>query len=323
MSIVTRGPGGFGTALVLATGSEEHLEGLRRLRPGLLDRDFPTEEELYATAGLAWIPPELREGRGELALAAAGSLPSLVTDGDVRGLFHVHSTFSDGKATLEEIFRRCVELGHEYVGITDHSPAASYAGGLTPARVHEQWEAIDRLRGSFPSLTVFRGTEADILPDGSVDYGDDFLAGFDFVVASIHSAFHLTRAEQTARLVRAVRNRRVTMLGHPTARILLGRGGIDVDVPAVLAAAGEAGCGVEVNSCPWRLDLDWRMGEAARAAGVFTSLNPDAHDLAGLSDAAWGVGIARKGGFSPPEVLNCTPAGEIAERLRRLRERRA
>lgn len=323
VSVLSRGPAGFGTALVLATGSEAHLQALRSAAPGVIDRDFPTEEALYAAAGLAWIPPELREGTGEIERARAGTLPRLVGDGDVRGLFHVHSTFSDGKATLAEIFRRCVDLGYSYVGITDHSPAAAYAGGLTPDRVRAQWAEIEALRPSFPSLTVFRGTEADILADGSIDYGDDFLAGFDFVVASVHSAFHLPREAQTARLVRAVRNPRVTMLGHATGRLLLGRAGIDVDMQAVLAAAGEAGCGVEVNASPWRLDLDWRLGEAARSAGVFTSVNPDAHDLGGLEDASWGVGIARKAGFSAGEVLNCGEAGEVAGRLERLRGRRA
>jgi len=160
------------------------------------------------------------------------------------------------------------------------------------------------LRPKFPTLTVFRGTEADILPDGSIDYGDDFLAGFDFVIASVHSAFHLPRAEQTARLVRAVKNPRVTMLGHATGRLLLARAGFDVDLAAVLAAAGEAGCGVELNASPYRLDLDWRQGHAARAAGIFTSINPDAHDVAGLEDVSWGLLAARKAGFSAAEVLN-------------------
>jgi DNA polymerase (family 10) len=322
VSIVSRGPAGFGTALVLATGSDAHLEALRSTAPGLLERDFATEEALYAAAGLAFVPPELREGRGEIERARAGTLPRLVGDGDLRGIFHVHSTFSDGKASLPEIFRRCVDLGYSYVGITDHSPAAAYAGGLTPGKVLAQWAEIEALRPSFPSLAVFRGTEADILADGSIDYGDDFLSGFDFVVASVHSAFHLPREAQTARLVRAARNPRVTMLGHATGRLLLGRAGIDVDMPAVLAAAGEAGCGVEVNASPWRLDLDWRLGEAARSAGVFTSVNPDAHDLGGLEDASWGVGIARKGGFSAGEVLNCGEAGDVAERLLALRRRK-
>ena len=322
VTVVAGPPERFGNVLLEATGSEEHLAALRARGAAAVAEPAPDEADVYARLGLAIVPPELREGRGEMEAAAAGALPRLLELGDVQGLFHLHTTFSDGKATLEETFRRAVELGYSYVGITDHSPAAAYAGGLTPDRVREQWAAIDALRPRFPSLTVFRGTEADILPDGSVDYGDDFLAGFDFVIASVHSAFHLARAEQTARVVRAVRNARVTLLGHATGRLLLSRDGFDVDMDAVLAAAGEAGCGVEINASPYRLDLDWRLGAAARAAGVFTSINPDAHDLPGLLDARWGVGIARKAGFAPEAVLNAASAGSVAMRLGELRGRR-
>ena len=312
----------FGNRLLRATGSDAHLLALEGRDPhGALRSPAFEEPVLYERLGLPPIPPELREGRGEVEMAAGGALPRLLEAEDLQGLFHLHTTFSDGSATLEETFRRAVELGYSYVGITDHSPAASYARGLTPDRVKEQWAEIGALRPKFPSLTVFRGTEADILPDGSIDYGDDFLAGFDFVIASVHSAFRLPRAEQTARLVRAVRNPRVTMLGHPTGRLLLARAGFDVDMDAVLAAAGEAGCGVELNASPYRLDLDWRLGGAARAAGVFTSINPDAHDLDGLLDAAWGVRLARKAGFGAGDVLNARSAEEVSARLARLRDR--
>ena len=312
----------FGNRLLRSTGSNAHLSALeKRDTDGVLRSPSFEESALYERLGLAPIPPELREGRGEVEQAAAGSLPSLLAPSDIRGLFHVHSTWSDGKATLEELFRSAVELGHDYLGITDHSPAAAYARGLSPERVREQWAEIDALRPEFPALTIFRGTEADILPDGSIDYGDDFLAGFDFVIASVHSAFRLSRSDQTARLVRAVRNPRVTMLGHATGRLLLAREGFDVDLPAVLAAAGEAGCGVELNASPWRLDLDWRMGAEARRHGVFTSINPDAHDLDGLLDVRWGVAAARKAGFAAADVLNALPAGEVVRKLGRLRAR--
>ncbi len=320
---VVAGPAArFGNLLLEATGSGEHLAALRERGGAAVDAPASEESEIYARLGLSFVPPELREGRGEVGAAAAGALPRLLQPGDLQGLFHLHTTFSDGKATLEETFRRAVELGYAYVGITDHSPAAAYAGGLGPERVREQWAAIEALRPRFPSLTVFRGTEADILPDGSIDYGDDFLAGFDFVIASVHSAFHLPRAQQTERIVRAVRNPRVTLLGHATGRLLLSRGGFDVDMHAVLEAAGAAGCGVEINASPYRLDLDWRLGAAARAAGVFTSINPDAHDLPGLLDVRWGVGIARKAGFPPEAVLNASPAASVAARLGELRARR-
>ncbi len=312
----------FGNRLLRATGSDAHLRDLEsRDAAGALRSPSAEESALYERLGLAFLPPELREGRGEVVLAANGKLPRLLEEGDIRGPFHVHSTWSDGTATLEETLRRVSELGHAYVGITDHSPAAAYARGLTPERVREQWAEIETLRARFPKLTIFRGTEADILPDGSIDYGDAFLAGFDFVIASVHSAFHLPREAQTARIVRAVRNPRVTMLGHATGRLLLARDGFDVDLGAVLAAAGEAGCGVELNASPWRLDLDWRRGEEARRHGVFTSINPDAHDLAGLTDVRWGVLAARKAGFTPGEVLNAATPEAISAKLARLRTR--
>lgn len=312
----------FGNRLLRSTGSEPHLKSLEdRDSNGVLHSPSFEESVLYERLKLSFVPPELREGRGEVEQAAAGTLPTLLSPTDIRGLFHIHSTWSDGKATLEEIFRRAVELGHAYIGITDHSPAAAYARGLTPDRVREQWAEIDALRPKFPSLTILKGTEADILPDGSIDYGDDFLAGFDFVIASVHSAFRLSRADQTARLVRAVRNPRVTMLGHATGRLLLARQGFDVDLDAVLPAAGDAGCGVELNASPWRLDLDWRLGAEARRHGVFTSINPDAHDLDGLLDVGWGVSIARKAGFAAADVLNALPAGDVVRKLELLRAR--
>ncbi len=222
---------------------------------------------------------------------------------------------------MEEIFRRAVELGYEYIGISEHSPAAAYAGGLPADRVDRQWAEIDALRPRFPSLTIFRGTEADILGDGRIDYGDDFLARFDFVIASVHSSLRLPREDQTRRLIAAVKNPRVTLLGHATGRLLLAREGIDVDMDAVLVAAGEAGCGVEINASPYRLELDWRFGKAARDAGVFTSINPDAHDLEALSQVGNGVAIARKAGFSRQAVLNAGSAPEVAARLATLRAR--
>ena len=312
----------FGNRLLRSTGSSAHLAALEvRDTDGVLRSPSSEESALYERLHLDLVPPELREGRGEIDLAARGSLPSLLSASDLKGLFHLHTTYSDGKATLEETFRRAVELGYAYVGITDHSPAAAYARGLPPDRVREQWAEIEALQPKFPRLAILKGTEADILPDGSIDYGDDFLSAFDFVIASVHSAFHLSRAEQTARLVRAVRNPRVTMLGHATGRLLLAREGFDVDLSEVLTAAGETGCGVELNASPYRLDLDWRWGETARRHGVFTSINPDAHDLEGLLDVTWGLLAARKAGFGAPDVLNALPPDEVSAKLARLRAR--
>ena len=280
-----------------------------------------TEEEIYARVGLPFIPPELREGNGEIERAEKGELAALVSLDRIRGAFHVHSTYSDGRARLEQTFARAVELGWEYVGISDHSQAARYANGLSPARLEEQWAEIESLRPRFPSLTVFRGTEVDIFADGTVDYDDDVLAKFDFVIASPHGAFQLPEAEQTARLIRAVSNPRVTMLGHVTGRRLLERSGLRADLPAVLAAAARSGCIVETNGSPYRLELDWRDGETARALGVTTSINPDAHDLPALEHVRFGVAVARKAGFPAESVLNTGTASAVSARLAELRAR--
>lgn len=319
--IVAENAGRFGQTWLYATGSESHLAELSSRSPGGILPEAPTEEEIYSRLGLTFVPPELREGRGEVVAASMGASFPLVDAGSLLGLFHLHTTYSDGKATLLQTFERVAALGYSYAGITDHSPAASYAGGLSKERVEEQWAEIESLRPKFPGLTLLRGTEADILPDGTLDYGDDFLARFDFVIASIHSAFHLSEREQTARILRAVRNPRVTLLGHATGRLLLARSGFQADLDAVLSAAGESGCGVEINASPFRLDLDWRWGEKARAAGVFTSINPDAHDLPALENVRFGAGIARKAGFAPDQVLNALPADEVVEKLALMRAR--
>ena len=323
VSLVASRPEAFGTAWLLATGSSSHLALLNERDGGAaLTRPAASEEEIYERLGLPFIPPELREGKDELELAASGALPELIGAGDLGGAFHVHSTYSDGKATLREVLQRAVELGWSFVGISDHSPAAAYANGLTPERVDKQWAELDALRAEFPSLTVFRGTEADILTDGSIDYGDEFLSRFDFVIASVHSSLQLDSARQTERLIRAVRNPRVTLLGHATSRLLLERNGFEVDMPAVLAAAGEAGCGVESNGAPRRMELDWRLGAVARRHGVFTSANPDAHDLPALSHVRWAATVARKAGFRRADVLNAGDAASVGRRLAELKSRR-
>lgn len=310
----------FGTALLRETGTAAHLAAL--VERGL-DLTFPAREEaeIYSRLGLPFIPPELRESGREVGYAAEGTLPQLVTESEIRGLFHLHTTWSDGRATLEELLRTVSALGYSYAGISDHSPSAAYAGGLTAERLVAQRREIDALRPRFPELTIFHGTESDIHSDGSLDFPEDALASLDFVIASVHGALRLSREEQTERLVRAVQNPRVTLLGHATARLLLSRKGIDVDLPRVLAAAGEAGTGVELNASPFRLDLDWRFGETARAAGVFTSINPDAHSLDDLGFVKWGVAMARKAGFSSGDVLNCGDAKTVGEKLAALRAR--
>ncbi|MEP6470773.1 MAG: DNA polymerase/3'-5' exonuclease PolX, partial [Acidobacteriota bacterium] len=290
----------FAAALLYFTGSKEHYAELvlrAKKRRRTLDRTgvfagtgrtkrlpVSTEAEIYGHLGLPFIEPELREGDGEVEAAARGELPRLLDASDIRGLIHVHTTESDGRASLPEMVGAAHDAGYSWVVITDHSQIAGYAGGLAPDRVLRQREAIRALQTELPDFRIFHGTEADILADGSIDYGDDFLETFDVVVASIHSRFGLPRDEQTRRLIRAVENPRVTVLGHPTGRLLLTRKGIDADMEAVLTAAGRAGCAVEINGSPHRLDLDWRFCRHALAAGVVFSIGPDAHSVAELGN---------------------------------------
>jgi len=311
--------GTFGAALVWHTGADRHLGQLaeRAAASGLALADAslsdsggrPVEcgEEgaLYARLGLPWIPPELREGDGEIEAAAAGALPELVTERDLRGAVHVHTTDSDGTSSLEEMAAAAAELGWSLLGIADHSQAAAYAHGLDAERLRAQGEAIGALNAGGGAPLLLRGTEADILPDGALDLPDG--VPLDFVVASVHSAFRQGAEAQTARLVRAVSRGRGTILGHPTGRLLLAREGYPVDLEAVLQAARASGAAVEINAHPFRLDLDWRWVRRAVALGVPLSIGPDAHDTAGLADVRWGLGIARKGWATAADVLNARP----------------
>ena len=311
-------------ALLHFTGSREHNTALRararqqglklneyglfRGEKSLSCRD---EEEIYAALGLAAIAPELREDLGEVAAAASGELPTLVTQEDLRGTFHVHTVASDGSATLEELAAAAAERGWEYLGICDHSRSARYAHGLEIERVRSQWRQIDSINEA-GGVRLFKGIEADILSDGALDYPPEILAGFDFVVASIHSHFQLSEAEQTARLLRALENPYTTILGHLTGRLLLAREGYAVDQEAVIAAAGRLGVALELNANPHRLDLDWRMLRRAKEAGALIAINPDAHALKGLDDVRYGIGIARKGWLTAGDVLNTRSASEVA-----------
>jgi len=328
----------FGAALLDFTGSKEHNTALRALawaKGWKLDAyglrgsrgvgkaaPCASEEEIYRRLGLQFVPPELREASGEIEAAARGEIPVLVEDSDVRGLVHVHTTESDGRATLEEMLTAIRDAGYEWVAITDHSPTAAYAGGLTPERALRQRQAIDAIRDRFPGFRIFHGTEADILADGSIDFGDEFLSGFDVVVASVHSRFGLPRDEQTKRLIRAVENPRVSVLGHPTGRLLLTRKGVDADMEAVLAAAARSGCAIEINGSPHRLDLDWRLAASAAGRGIVYSIGPDAHSIRELENTGYAVGIARKGWISREATLNAKSADQLAEWLEKRRGQR-
>ncbi len=322
----------FPFALSYFTGSKQHnivLRGLA-LEKGWTLNEYrlgvaregaaappPVREErdLYAAFGLAYIEPELREDRGEFAAAREDRLPVLVELANLRGTFHCHTRESDGRNTLEEMAAAAVDLGLEYLGIADHSKASFQARGLDAPRLAAQVQAIRELNGRVPDLRVFAGTECDILKDGSLDFPDEILARLDYVVASVHSSLGLDEAAMTARLIRAMENPHVTMLGHPTGRLLLKREASAVDLPAVLDAAAATGTWIELNADPHRLDLDWRWWRMAVEKGVRCVINPDAHSCAGLQNLYFGLGIARKGGLRREDVVNCLPLAEMDHAL--------
>jgi DNA polymerase (family 10) len=310
------------------TGSHAYLtamqeyareRGYRLTDDRLLHGDEPVacyeEGEIFSALGLGYIPPELREGLGEIDIARRGELPRLLEEQDLQGVFHVHSTWSDGMASVEEMVRTAQGLGYRYLGLSDHSQSARYANGLDPARVQEQHRLVDRLNATLDGITILKGSEVDILADGSLDYPDDLLRQMDFVIASVHSRFNMPQGEMTARIVKAMQNPYVTMVGHLTGRLLLAREGYGVDIDAVVAEAVRLGVVLELNANPHRLDLDWRHLRAAHAQGLLTSINPDAHSPEGLRDVTYGVGIARKGSVTTTQVLNARGIQDIQEWL--------
>lgn len=274
------------------------------------------EEDIFKALGLSFIPPELRENMGEIEAAAKDKIPKLLEEKEIKGTFHCHSTYSDGSNSIEQMAKAARELGWEYLGIADHSKSAAYAGGLTEARVREQLKEIDELNKKSKDFRIFKGSEVDILPDGTLDYSDKVLALFDYVVVSVHSKFKMTEAEMTNRITKALKNKYVTMLGHPTGRLLLSREAYPVDMIKVIDAAAEYGKIIEINSHPLRLDLDWRLCKHAKEKGVLIALNPDAHNTDGLKDVSYGVGIARKGWLEKKNVINAWTLTQVAERLR-------
>jgi DNA polymerase (family 10) len=307
-----------------ATGSKEHNTQMRRLAKdhhlkmneyGLFDGDTPIdckdEEEIYTKLGLQFIPPSIREGMGEIEDAMKDNLQPLYDGKPFYGIFHVHTTYSDGANTINEIAEACQKRGLDYVGICDHSKSAFYANGLSEERIKEQHEEIDRFNASNKDFKVFKGIESDILQDGSLDYDDKVLSSFDFVIASVHSNFNFSEEQMTERICRALKNPYVTMLGHPSGRLLLAREPYKVKMEKVIEVAAEESKIIEINANPFRLDLDWRWGKLAKSKGVKTAINPDAHSIEGLSDYRYGIGVAQKGGFTKEEILNSYTTSEV------------
>lgn len=319
----------FGAALLFATGAAGHIERLQALsaEKGFgLDADglhkgriliAGEETDIYRALGLPFIEPELREGLGEIELALKGKLPKLVTDQDLRGILHCHTDASDGTETLETMAKATRQRGFEYFGVADHSKSAHYAGGLSVEEITEQHREADRLNKRFgKDFRILKGIESDILADGSLDYPDDVLERFDFVVASIHGRFKLDRKAQTQRLLRAIANPYTTIIGHMTGRQLQRRPGYEIDIEKVLRACAKHDVVVEINAHPWRLDLDWRWHQTALEFGCMISINPDAHSITELDHMHWGVLMARKGGVAAERVLNAMSLSEITRYLR-------
>jgi DNA polymerase (family 10) len=302
----------LGWELILKTGNQEHVEILKSMLKGV-EIDGKTESEIYELAGIPYIEPELREGDNEFKLVKSNSLPQLIEYSDLRGSLHNHSTWSDGVHTLEEMALFCKnELKLEYLGICDHSKSAFYANGLNETRISAQQREIDELNKKLSPFKIFKGIESDILYDGSLDYSDEVLGSFDFIVASVHSVLNMNELKATERLIKAIENPYTTILGHPTGRLLLSRSGYPIDHKKVIDACAANQVIIEINANPLRLDLDWRWHQYAISKGVMLSINPDAHRKEGFNDMKFGTLIARKGGLSKENCLNAMNFEQIS-----------
>jgi len=331
-------PEQFPAALMYFTGSKEHnvvmrqrarKRGLSLNEYGLFELDeegntnfdrpidFSSETDIYKKLDLHFVPPELREDRGEFPYFEQHEEMPLVTDDDIRGVIHAHSTWSDGKYSIKDMAEACLERGYEYLGLTDHSRTAAYAGGLSVDQIRQQWEEVDRLNEEYESegisFKIFKGIESDILSNGSLDYDDDILDQFDFVIASVHNGLDMSRKKMMERFRNAIKNPYTRIIGHPTGRLLLKRDGSDLDMNELIDLAAEHNTAIEINANPWRLDLDWRHGNKASDVGLMSSINPDAHSIEGIDHITYGVQIARKGKFEKQRILNTMAAKEVED----------
>jgi DNA polymerase (family X) len=317
----------WGAALVYFTGSQAHCIHIRRVAQnlGLLLNEYrlyrgtervagSEEDEVYAGLGLSWIPPELREDRGEVDAARDGRLPKLIELGDLRGDLHSHSTWTDGRDSIEEMARSARDAGLEYFALTDHSHRLAMVHGLDPMRLHEQWGEIEAAATRVPGITILRGIEVDILEDGTLDLPDSVLGELDWVVASVHSKLDMEPAAMTLRMIRAMRNRNVDVIGHPSGRMLGHREPSGFDLGEVLRAAREEGCALELNSQIDRLDLTDTACLAAKHAGVKVVVSSDSHSTRGFGLLRYGIGQARRGWLEAADVLNTRPLGELRQR---------
>lgn len=307
----------FPYALHHFTGSKEHNTTMRSrskkmslkmneygLFKGKKNIFCKDEEEIFKKLRLEFIPPELREDMGEIAAAEKNRLPDLIKEGEIKGMLHVHTRSSDGTNTVEDLALAAKKLGYTYLGICDHSQSASYAGGLKPKDVAAQHKEIDRVNKRVKGITVLKGIEADILADGGLDYKDSVLESFDFIIGSVHSRFSMPENEMTSRICNALKNPYLTILGHPTGRLLLAREGYALDMKKVIDTAAKYGKAIELNANPHRLDIDWRYGPYVKEKGVKIAVCPDAHDIDGMNDVLFGIGIARKAWLTKDDIIN-------------------
>ena len=300
----------FVSALFQHSAHENHLESIDFYNQ-FQGKTLFTEESIYQASNKPYILPEMREGLQEFEWAGQHKNTDLIKEQDLQGCLHNHSVYSDGKNTLQEMAEACRSLGLHYFGIADHSQYAAYAGGLKEEDVYRQHEEIDRLNSLWSDFTILRGIEADILPDGSLDYNDHILSQFDYVVASVHANLTMDLDKAMDRLIRAIENPYTSILGHPTGRLLLSRPGYPLNTHKILDACLANGVSIELNASPYRLDLDWRHIYAAMDKGVFVSINPDAHKIEGLKDMTYGVKVGRKGGLLKALTLNALPLNDL------------
>ncbi len=296
----------FGSKLFKLTGSAGFLDAFVQATPGLQYKGLRTEQEVFERAGLPFVAPELRENAGSIDQARQGRLLMLITEEDIRGVIHVHTTWSDGLHSLRDMCTYARDLGYAYIGITDHSQSAFYANGLKPDRVLAQMEEIDALNAELAPFRIYKGIESDILNDGSLDYEPALLERFDFVIASVHSNLKMNREKATERVLRAIENPYTRILGHPTGRLLLSREGYPLDWSVIFEACARCGVAIELNANPYRLDLDWTLIPEAVERGIRISINPDAHSKDGIHDLRYGVFAARKGGLTAAACLNAS-----------------
>lgn len=315
-------------ALHYFTGSKEHNI---RMRQRAIDRGLTLNEyalanetravpckdeaDIFAALDLPYIEPEMREDTGEIEAGELKAIPVLVRDADIRGVFHNHTTASDGTASLEEMALATKALGLEYFGVADHSQSLTIARGLPSGAVRKQWAEIDRVNAKLSGVRIIKGSEVDILEDGSLDYDDELLAGFDYVVASVHSLFAMPEADMTARVCKALAHPAVTMLGHATGRLLLKREGYKINLDEVLTVAAKHGKMIEINAQPSRLDLDWRYVKRAKAMGIPLVINPDAHSTGELALYTFGVQVARRGWLTKDDVFNTRSLSDVMKEL--------